>query len=293
MKKLRKFWVLALLAVAIPASAQVLYKVEGNGLKEPSYLFGTHHIAPLSVIDKFGAKTPFKSAEQVVGEIDMTQDPMSLAMAMQPHMMAPVDSMLSKVIPADVYEKVNEEFKKYAPMPGMDLRMLEPMKPNSVSTMITVALTQQAMLGYNPEEQLDTWFQAEAKKSGKKIVPLETAEEQAIILFDMTPIADQAQDLIDMLTNTEGAVAKTKELNEAYLAQDIDKLLKLSEEENSRPEFMKALLDQRNANWLLKLPAIFSNGTTFVAVGALHLPGEQGIVQGLRNLGYTVTPIRK
>ena len=48
-------------AIAVPASAQVLYKVEGNGLESPSYVFGTHHLAPISVIDQFGAKAPYES----------------------------------------------------------------------------------------------------------------------------------------------------------------------------------------------------------------------------------------
>lgn len=293
MMLLKKILSLAIVAIALPASAQVLYKVEGNGLSSPSYIFGTHHIAPISVIDQFGAKAPFESAVQVVGEIDMTQDPMQLAAAMQPHMMAPADSTLSKVISADVYDKVNEAFKKLAPMPGMDLSMLEPLKPVSVNTMIAVSLAQQAMPGYNPAEQLDTWFQTTGMSEGKKIVPLETVEQQASILFDSMPIAYQAEDLVEMLLDVQKAVLKTKELSDAYLAQDIDKLLALSEAENERPDFMKALIDNRNADWLKKLPAIFNDGSTFVAVGALHLAGEKGIVQGLRNLGYTVTPIKK
>lgn len=293
MMLLKKILSLAIVAIALPASAQVLYKVEGNGLSSPSYIFGTHHIAPISVIDQFGAKAPFESAVQVVGEIDMTQDPMQLAAAMQPHMMAPADSTLSKVISADVYDKVNEAFKKLAPMPGMDLSMLEPLKPVSVNTMIAVSLAQQAMPGYNPAEQLDTWFQTTGMSEGKKIVPLETVEQQASILFDSMPIAYQAEDLVEMLLDVQKAVSKTKELSDAYLAQDIDKLLALSEAENERPDFMKALIDNRNADWLKKLPAIFNDGSTFVAVGALHLAGEKGIVQGLRNLGYTVTPIKK
>ena len=61
------------LIVSIPASAQVLYKVEGNGLKNPSYIFGTHHLAPISVIEEFGATGAFNESRQVVGEIDMTQ----------------------------------------------------------------------------------------------------------------------------------------------------------------------------------------------------------------------------
>ena len=282
-----------LLAVAIPSSAQVLYKVEGNGLTSPSFIFGTHHLAPVSVIEEFGATEPYKSATQVVGEIDMTMDQMALAQAMQPHMMAPADSTLTKVISPEDFTVISEEFKKWAPMQGMELKMLDMMKPMAVTTMVAATMAQQAMPGFNPAEQLDSWFQLQGKNEGKKIIPLETAEYQATVLFDSTPIAYQAEALVELLKDPTKAMDNTKALTEAYKAQDLGKMLSLSEDEDEHPEFMVALLDRRNADWLTKLPGIFKDGSTFVAVGALHLAGDKGIVEGLRKLGYTVTPVKQ
>lgn len=279
-------------AIAVPASAQVLYKVEGNGLESPSYVFGTHHLAPISVIDQFGAKAPYERVTQVVGEIDMTQDQMVLMQAMQPHMMAPADSTLSKVIAPEDFTVISEEFKKWAPMQGMELSMLDMMKPMAVTTMIAATMAQQAMPGFNPTEQLDSWFQLQGKNEGKKIIPLETVEQQATVLFDSTPISYQAEALVELLKDPSKALENTKALTEAYNNQDLDKMLKLSEDEDEHPEFMIALLDKRNADWLTKLPAIFKEGPTFVAVGALHLAGDKGIVEGLRKLGYNVSPVK-
>ncbi len=284
---------LFLIGAAMQVSAQVLYKVEGNGLKEASYLFGTHHLAPVSVIEKFGAEAPFEETKQVVGEIDLTQDQMAMAMSMQSHMMAPADSTLSKVISKEDYALINEEFKKWAPMPGMDLSMMEPMKPMVVTTTVSLSITKDAVPDFNPAEQLDTWFQTAGQAKGKKIIPLETASQQAEILFDTTPIAWQAESLVELLKNPQKGIDNAKELTEAYLAQDLGKILSMSSAEDEHPEFMKALLDKRNADWLTKLPAIFKDGSTFVAVGALHLAGPQGLVEGLRSQGYTVTPIIK
>ena len=293
MKLFKSILSLFLAVSAVSASAQVLYKVEGNGLTQPSYVFGPHHLAPISVIEQFGATEPFNNSTQVVGEIDMTQDQMQMAMAMQSHMVAPTDSTLSKVIPSDEFQTVNEQFKKWAPMPGMDLTMLEPMKPMVISTMVVVGMTREAMPDFNPEQQLDTWFQSTGKEQNKVVIPLETAEQQAEILFDTTPISYQADALVEMLKNPKKALDQTKNLNDAYMAQDLAKMLQLSEEDDEHPEFMIALLDKRNADWLTKLPAIFKDGSTFVAVGALHLAGDKGIIEGLRKLGYTVTPIAK
>ena len=178
-------------------------------------------------------------------------------------------------------------------MPGMDLSMFDNYKPTLITTMVTVGMAASVMPGYNPTEQLDTYFQQQGKQTGKTITPLETVEEQAQLLYCSTPIAYQAESLVEMLKEPENAIQLTKDLTEAYAAGDLDKMLTLSNQDSEHPEFMKALLDKRNANWLTKLPEIMSQAPTFIAVGALHLAGQQGIVEGLRNLGYTVTPVLK
>ncbi len=292
--KLRKTILLSLLlSLSSSAFAQVLYKVEGNGLQSPSYLFGTHHLAPLSKVEEFGASQLFKDASMVVGEIDMTADQTQLAFAMQPHMMAPADSTLSKVISAEDFAIISKEFEKWAPMPGMQLQMLDGMKPMVVTSMVTVGMVAKDMPDYKADEQLDSWFQIQGKAEGKKIVPLETAEFQATLLFDSTPIVYQAEALVELLKDPAKAMEQTKALNKAYNEQDLSVMLKLSEEEDEHPEFMIALLDRRNADWLTKLPKIMKEGSAFIAVGALHLAGNKGLVEGLRRQGYTVTPLSK
>ena len=291
MRTLRHIIASLLLLSMLPAMSQVLYKVEGNGLTTPSYIFGTHHLAPLSMIETFGATEPFRQSQQVVGEIDMTQDPMALGMAMQPHMLAPSDSTLSKVISPEDYAVVNEEFKKWSPVPGADLRMFDSMKPMVATTLVAVGMSAQAMPGYDPSEQLDTYFQTQGKTEGKTIVALETADEQATILYDTTPISYQAEALVEMLKDPSEAIQSVKDLTDAYNAGDLSKMLELSEKQDEHPEFMKALLDNRNANWLKKLPDIMKEAPSFIAVGALHLAGDKGIIEGLRKMGYTVTGI--
>lgn len=280
-----------LLSIASTLSAQVLYRVEGNGLQQPSYLFGTHHLAPLSKIDEFGARGAFEASSQVAGEIDMTVDQMTLVQAMQPFMMAPADSTLSKVISPEDFAIIDKEFSNWTPLPGMNLQAFDTMKPMMISNMVTVAMVSKDMPGYNPEQQLDSYFQKEGKASGKKIVALETPGFQAEVLFNSTPIAYQAEALVELLKEPAKAIEQVRKLNDAYNSQDLKAMIALSEQDNEHPEFMEALLDRRNADWLTKLPSIMSDGSTFIAVGALHLAGDKGIVEGLRKLGYTVTPI--
>lgn len=294
-RKFISFASLALLTVS-SLSAQIFYKIEGNGLTSPSYIFGTHHCAPLSVIDSIpGCRDAFKAAEQVVGEIDMTIDQMTLATKMQPYMMAPTDSTLSKVFTPEELKIVGDEFEKWAPMPGMKVQMLDMMRPMVVTTMISVGMVQKELPNFNPAEQLDTYFQGDAKARGKEIKGLETPEFQAQLLYCKVPIAEQAKALLELAKNPEDSMEKSRKLNELYLAQDIEGLMALTNESDSSSDesaFMEALVDMRNANWLKELPEIMKEHPSFIAVGALHLPGENGVIEGLRKAGYTVTPIK-
>ncbi|MDE5876288.1 MAG: TraB/GumN family protein [Muribaculaceae bacterium] len=279
-----------LLSGLFSASAQIFYKIEGNGLEKPSYILGTHHLAPLSNVDSIaGLHEAFREVGQVVGEIDMTIDQMTLGLKMQSYMIAPSDSTLSSILDPETYSRVSEEFRQWAPMEGIELPTLDGFKPNVITTMVAVGMVQRGMPDFNPQEQLDSYFQLQGRELGHKIIALETPEQQAELLYSSTPIAEQAKSLVEMLDDPEKQMTNVRRLNEAYIAHDIDTLFEITRDEDTNPEFMERLLNKRNADWLQKLPAIMAEAPTFIVVGALHLPGEHGVLEGLRQAGYTVT----
>ena len=271
--------------------AQILYKVEGNGAKAPSYVFGSHHLSPISIVEESGVMEYFNQADQVVGEIDLTIDPMTLSMALQPHMMAPSDSTLSILLAGEDMAALNAQFEKWSPMPGMQLQMLDPLKPLAVSTMMAAAMSNEVMPGFDPNQQLDTYFFKAGTENGKKISALETPEYQGTVLFDMTPLSVQAETLIDMLKNPEESVNAAKKLSEAYKERNLEAMLELTKEADEHPEFMELILYKRNAEWMTKLPELIKETPSFIVVGALHLAGSRGIIEGLKETGFTVTPI--
>lgn len=290
-----KFLTLAA-AAALTASAQIAYKVEGNGLREPSVLFGTHHLAPLSCYTRHPeAVEGFQRAKRVVGEVDMASmgDP-AVAGIMYEHMVAPADSLMSRLIPAERYADYDRLFTVAVAktMPGTSLAALDHFKPQVAASLVAVAGVMDDLQDFNPEEQLDSWFQVEGLRQGKETVALETAEQQADFLYCSMPVAVQLEGLLEALDNPEKQRESARSLNAAYLAEDLDKLLELSKPENPREEaFMELLLDHRNEAWMQKLPELLGEGPLFVAVGALHLAGEKGLVEQLRRMGYTVTAI--
>ena len=281
----------AFLVLAVTAQAQILYKVEGNGSKSPSYVFGSHHLSPISIVEEAGVMEYFNQTDQVVGEIDLTIDPMALSLALQPFMMAPSDSTLSVLLAGEDMDALNEQFQKYAPMPGMTLQMLEPLKPMAVTTMVAAGMSNEVLPGFDPSQQLDTYFFKQGVADGKKVLGLETPEYQGDVLFNSTPLTVQAEALVEMLKNPQESVEASEKLAKAYMARDLNAMQEISKSEDEHPEFMENILYKRNSNWMEQLPALIDSTPSFIVVGALHLVGDKGILEGLKSLGYTVTPI--
>ena len=273
------------------ANSQILYKIEGKSGTKPSYIFGSHHLSPISIVEESGVMEYFNSTEQVVGEIDLLMDAMAISLALQPYMMAPVDSTLSVVLKGESLDSLNVQFAKWAPMPGMQLQMLEPLKPMAVSTMLAVGMNQEVMPGFDPAQQLDTYFMKTGSGMGKKIIGLETPEYQGEVLFNSTPLSVQAEALVEMLKNPEQSLATARKLSKAYQDRDLNTMLEISKEDGEQSEFMDNILYKRNKNWMEKLPSIIDEAPSFIVVGALHLAGPEGLLESLKEKGYLITPI--
>ena len=78
-----------------------------------------------------------------------------------------------------------------------------------------------------------------------------------------------------------------------YAKEDLDALIELfkSSETQFYAQFEEELLNKRNRNWQSRLPKIMAEKPTFIGVGAAHLPGKDGVLQLLKDLGYTVEPV--
>lgn len=283
---------IALLGAVINSQAQLFYRVSGNGLEKPSYIFGTHHLAPLSVLDSIpSVMKSLDEVSQVVGEIDMlTIDQMQMAMKMQPFMMAPADSTLQAVLGEEKYQKAQTLFQEQV---GMPLSMFNTMRPMVATTLLNMAAIKKDLPESNLAEQLDMAMQKRGAERGLAIRGLETVEEQAAILYDTLPIRIQAETLMENLENSEKTIESARKLNRCYLDGDLEGLYRLSQDGSEDSAFMDALLVKRNNNWLSQLPGMMSERPTLLVVGALHLSGPDGLVVRLRSAGYTVEGIER
>lgn len=301
---MKKITIIMMLLVAVftGANAQLLYKISGKGLAKPSYIVGTYHLAPVSFVDSIpGLRDVMAQTEQVCGELDMKvmSDPAEMQKMMQA-MMLPEGTTLKTLLTEDEMTRLNAFMTK---LMGTDMNnpMVEgqmgKMTPQTLNTQFSMIMYMKHTPGFDPANLFDGYFQKVAQENGKSVIGLETMDFQVKVLFQGMTLERQKQLLMCLVNNPEYYEDASLRLTEAFKAQDLAKMQELIDEKlnddcDSRPEENDALINNRNADWLTKMPAIMTDKSTLFAVGAGHLPGDKGVLTLLRNAGYTVEAMK-
>jgi len=263
----------------------ILWEVSGNGLQKPSFLFGTYHFLTNAFIDTIPAvKNAYKSVQAVAGELiidSSLQAPIMKASVLK-------GTTLQKVLPDSLYTKASNWFKEEA---GLDLAKLDQLNPLTVMTVALAIIQQKYYPNKAGEVQLDTYFQEVGKKDGKKVLGLETIDVQIKAMFGQFNMQRQVELFNETFKEKDELKNLMSIMNNAYVSEKMDELQQLMYRNDYRPEEMKMLLDDRNDNWMATLPKLMKEQATFVAVGALHLFGQKGLIQQLKEQGYTVRPV--
>lgn len=283
---------LVLLSSIFQTNAQLLWKISGNGLKKTSYLFGTHHLAPLSILDSIPAfNDAFSSCPIVYGEI-VIGDKEAIKKDTKKNyesMIAPPDSTLDLLLSEHLYKKLDSITQKNMNLTADQIKKL---KPAAIYIQLIMIKSLKYFKDFNLNEQLDEVIQRRALSANKQIRSFETSQQQSNILYD-TPIKKQLETLkaiIELYDECDQYIKRTKE---AYMTQDINTLINLLNNEtfglnDNNPKNSSA---ERNLNWNEQLKEILpKDEPIFIAVGAGHLPGKNGLIELLRKQGYTVEP---
>jgi len=298
---MKKFFLIPVLVFFVcAASAQnpavktgaLLWKVSGNGLTAPSYIFGTHHAFPVSFLDSVaGVKQAFADCGQMVGELVMN-DMAAIAGELQKAGMMPKDSTWQMLLSDDDYRFVDERLTEFF---GVGLQTFGMFKPSMVSMSYIAVFYQKMFPQAGAEIGADIWFQQQSASRDIPVIGLETVQDQIDAIIDVSSLKRQAADLVCMLQHLDNTEINARKLNRFYRSADLTGLEEMLREEGPCPtsaEQETALNDARNARWLKKLPDIMHEKSTFVAVGCLHLVGDVGLLAGLEKAGYTVEAIK-
>lgn len=261
----------------------LLWEISGKNLKKPSYLFGTFHLMCKEDIN-FSAnlQSAMKAADEVYFEMDL-DDPSNTLGAL--FLMNMKDgATLKELYTEEEFTRLNNFFKDSLSMP---MAMLQKMKPLFLEALLYPKLMDCKNMSGIEQELL-----AIAQKDKKEIKGFETMAFQASV-FDSIPYKAQASSLLKTIDSLPKYKVYFAEMLEVYKTQEIDSIQNLfTKSEYGQAENMDILLTKRNINWAEQLKTILKTKSVFIAVGAAHLVGDDGLITLLRNEGYTLTPIK-
>jgi len=265
----------------------LLWKISGNGLKKPSYLFGTiHMLCEDDAVLSDSLKNIIKNVKEVYFEVDL--DNMFEMLGVMSKMKMQGDTTLQDLLSETDYEKVKSYFESKGSM--LPFSMIETYKP-----MLAASTLQQGGLPCETTAMMEQVIMQEAKQYSKAIKGLESMGYQASVL-DSIPYKLQAEQLVSYIDNANKGDGEDKELSDmlnAYRRQDLKKLEEmLMKSDPSISNYTDILLYNRNENWVKKLKQLLPEKSVLIAVGAGHLPGKRGCINLLRTEGYKVTPVK-
>jgi uncharacterized protein YbaP (TraB family) len=281
--------ILFLLLIGLTAiHAQLLWKVTGNGLKHPSYLFGTHHLISIQFLDSVpGLFKAFNNCDVMVGE--MVINNIDATAKIQQAAIKPDHLKINDLLNDDEYKLVDNELKSVLKFGLKDVSI---MNPSLVQTMYEMEIYKK-LTGFKDESQSDSYFQMVAAEKGKKVIGLETVDQQIAALFNNSNLELQANRLVETVEKKDSILNEMIQLNKLYRSGKLEELIAVSKKKGAitdmTDEEYARLVDNRNADWMTKLPGLFKESSCFVAVGAMHLGGKNGLIKLLKKEGYKVT----
>ncbi len=271
----------------------LLWKISGNGLKENSYLLGTDHGVPYSFLDSIkGVYEAFNSAENLVKEL--TDENISEQKAL----LLPEGMTLSQLFDKEELHIINSACKKTLGFPDLSNSKMKP-----IALLYLLILSDDIDTLKASEYMYIDKYLENIGRPRMKIFALDDTTAGSIINLEELPLPVQAQSLLELVKTIDEYKVYQARQREAYLKQDLNELWNLYQsydsffiDSNIYEEYEMSDEDNpfvcgRNKLWMKKIPEILKSGSSFIAVGALHLVGENGLIALLRKEGYTVEPV--
>ncbi len=148
----------------------------------------------------------------------------------------------------------------------------------------------QQLVPANPASY-ELFFLQEAAELDKEIFGLETVQDQ-LAAFDSIPFAEQVAWSLETMSKADSLISVYDQMVSAYKQEDLERLYAMIVEESPElRDHADELLDRRNARWIPVIQKLTAEKSTFIAVGAGHLGGRQGLIHMLRAAGYTLNPV--
>jgi len=242
------------------------------------YLFGTiHFLKPNVQWRSAQIQSALDASDSLLLEVANPDDQGAVAPLIQQFGLSPDRPLSSLLAPSEL-----QRFVAAATAMGADAKQLDVMRPWLAGVMLSSARLSRA--GYDPASGVDVILRAEALADGKPIHGLETPEDQVRMLSGF-PEAGQIAFLNNTLRDFDAAPVELDRLAEAWEAGDNSAVaaITLQPMREQSEQLYQTLIVERNRRWAQQIRTLLEGaGTTFVAVGALHLSGEDGVPEILK-----------
>lgn len=268
------------MAGAQSGTSSLLWEISGNGLTQPSYLFGTFHIVckkDFTITSLLREK--LLSTQQLYGELDMDAPGQEMQLALK---MVMKDSSLPQLVSDTDYRKMSDSFQKIT---GMPLTMF-----NNFLPFVPMSLAVINMVPCSDKVQPETEFMKIAKEHNMEVLGLETIQEQVDVI-NSQPRDSMISQFRSMLLNYDSSRHAMQHLVDVYNKRNIDSIYAYMKSEDMSQDFETELLVKRNRKWVPLIVQAMQQKPSFFAVGAGHLGGPDGVVSLLRKQHYLLRPV--
>jgi len=270
---------LSLLLAPAATARGMVFEVSRGGLA-PSYLVGTMHSEDPRVMGLMSEFGPLIGQVDTV-VVELVPDAVTM-LAVGAAMLLPAEQSLRATIGAQRFRALTSAAERR----GLSTLMLDRLQPWAAAVTLGMPAVESGRF-------LDMEIYLEALRHRRRVVGLETAAEQ-LSVFTTMPRTVQLQLLDAMVKNIDRLPTQLEQLTAAYIGGKLDRLDAVAREQyvDMSPEitrwFDDILLNRRNARMLERLSAMLDGQRLLVAVGAMHLSGDSGLLVGLRRLGFRV-----
>ncbi|MFZ1633886.1 MAG: TraB/GumN family protein [Chitinophagales bacterium] len=262
-------------------TGSLLWKVSGNGLATPSYIYGTIHLLEQSDFKiKPEVDSVFDAADKIIFEVDLTD--ITLQSTFQNWMLLPDNKSIKDYCSADEFNKIS---KYCTDSLKVDISAYANQKPFAIYQLQTTHLIKGELASF------ELYFLQKCMRSQIPVGGLETLNSQ-LHIFDSISYEEQLDWIVASIDSSDEQYINFDNMVASYLSGDLNALLNLME--TNSPEIKKyddLFLVNRNKNWIPVIMNEINKQSSFIAVGAAHLGGPTGILQLLANKGYTITPL--
>lgn len=259
----------------------LLWEITGNDLQVASYLYGTIHLIcqedlelPETVLNAL------QKTEILALELDMS-DP-NFSMEFQKGMVMQDGSNLRKLLSREDYQLLTKFFNDSL---DIDLQQVEVVKPFYMNSMLYPRI-----IGCQPQPYELELVRFSALNS-IPITGLGTIHQQKD-LFSNFSYKKQALMLVEAIKNLKRTQRMYQKLLSYYKKQDVEGAHEwIKSNTSGLQDFEESFLKENNNEWIPKIEELLAEKSAFIAVGAGHLGGENGLIKLLKDRGYTVTPV--